>query len=212
MPSKGCFITLEGGEGAGKSTLARGLAAHLSAHGHEVVLTREPGGVPAAEAIRNVLLTPSSDWTWSQLTEALLFNAARHEHLEQLIRPALSTGKTVICDRFADSTRAYQIAGAAGLEQQVADLEQMIVGATKPDITLILDLPVEHGRERMLERGQSPDAFEQRERAFHENVRNAFLTIAGNEPERCIVLDASRPADDVLNQAIAAIDSRVAPE
>lgn len=208
MPQRGQFITLEGGEGAGKSTLARALDDRLRAEGRRVLLTREPGGTAAAEAIRKLLLEPGRDWEWTPLTEALLFNAARVEHLERVIRPALQEGIWVICDRFADSTRAYQLAGAADIEVEVAALEQMVVGATSPDLTFVLDLAPSLGRERMMERGLTPDAFEVRGDTFHQRVREAFLEIAAEASERCVVLDASLSSQALCDLAEAAIAER----
>lgn len=214
MPPRGRFITLEGGEGAGKSTLAMALVAELKSRGLEVVLTREPGGAPPAEAIRSLLLEPGRNWEWRPLTEALLFNAARHEHLEEVIRPALAAGEWVICDRFADSTRAYQLAASNDIEQEVSELQRMVVGATEPDLTLILDLDPASGRERVKKRGQAIDAIEAREEGFHARVRRVFLDIAAAAPDRCVVLDASQPPDTLARLAMDAIASRLdgAPE
>ncbi len=205
MVQRGQFITLEGGEGAGKSTLANAIADRLGAEGFDVVRTREPGGAPAAEAIRELLLTPGRDWVWGSLAEALLFNAARAEHLDQLIRPALADGKWVLCDRFADSTRAYQLAGSQGLLEEVSVLERMVVGNDAPGLTLVLDIPPELGRERMMARGGEPDAFETRDEAYHQRVRDAFLAIAKSEPDRCVVIDARRTSEQVLAAAWRAI-------
>lgn len=202
MAGRGCFITLEGGEGAGKSTLARALVGRLAAAGHEVVLTREPGGVPAAEAIRSLVLSADHAWRWTPLTEALLFNAARAEHLEQLILPALSKGQVVVCDRFADSTRAYQLAGG-GSVAEIDALESLVVGGNSPDITFLLDMPVETRHARLAARGAASDAFEKRGEAFHECVRREFLEIAKACPERVVILDAAAAAEVLVEQAMA---------
>lgn len=209
MPPHGRFITLEGGEGAGKSTLVKTLSAELRGRGVDVVTTREPGGSPPSEAIRSLLLEPDRDWEWRPLTEALLFNAARHEHLEGVIRPSLAAGKWVICDRFADSTRAYQLAASNDIEQQVSDLQRMVVGRTEPELTLVLDLDPSLGRQRVAQRGETADAFEARNRGFHLRVRRAFLDIAASAPERCVVLDASQPADTLTRLAMDAITARL---
>ena len=206
-PERGFFITLEGGEGAGKSTLSKALSQELGARGHEVVLTREPGGVPAAEAIRELLLS-AHQWKWSPLTEALLFSAARSEHLQELIRPALRGGKIVICDRFADSTRAYQHAGGAD-PSAIDALESMVVSADIPDLTLLLDLPIDSRHERLAQRGVANDAFERRSDGFHERVRSSFLAIAEANPDRVVVLNASRPPEDLLRESMEAISARL---
>ncbi len=209
MAERGRFITLEGGEGAGKSTLAKALVAQLEADGHSVVLTREPGGTPPSEAIRNLLLNPDGDFSWSPLSEALLFNAARWEHLERLIRPSLAAGSWVICDRFADSTAAYQLASGAEIGAAVAALETMVVVDTSPDLTFVLDLPLEIGRERMAARGLAADAFEKRDEDFHARVRAAFLDIARDAPDRCVVLDATRSSEELAALALESIAERL---
>lgn len=200
-PARGRFITLEGGEGAGKSTLQTALRDRLAEQGVDVVLTREPGGTPRAEAVRNLVLTPPGGQAFSPLAEALLMNAARSEHLELLIRPALAAGKWVICDRFADSTRVYQgVSGQVPVEV-VRSLESHVVGDTKPDLTLILDAPVSLATERRAARAGAADVFEKRDAAFHETVRRAFAAIAQAEPERCRLVDASRTAPEVADAA-----------
>ena len=209
MAQRGLFITLEGGEGAGKSTLAQALDDRLSADGRKVLLTREPGGTAPAEAIRELLLEPGRDWEWTPLTEALLFNAARVEHLERVIRPALNDGTWVICDRFSDSTRAYQLAGGSDIGVEVAALEKMVVRATSPDLTLVLDLAPSLGRERMTKRGLAPDAFEARDEAFHQRVREAFLGIAAADVDRCVVLDAALASSELCALALSAIAERL---
>ena len=183
MFDRGLFITLEGGEGAGKSTLQRALVDKLEATGQEVVATREPGGTPLAEAVRQLALHPPGH-AWSPMAEALLMNAARTDHLEKVIRPALDRGAWVICDRFSDSTLAYQSAG--GLSMKVLKrLEKTVLDKTTPDLTLILDAPIGQLRIR---RGSDSDAFEDRGMEFHDSVREAFLRIAEDEPERCVLI------------------------
>ncbi|KAB2847318.1 MAG: dTMP kinase, partial [Hyphomicrobiaceae bacterium] len=168
----GRFVTLEGGEGSGKSTQARLLAKHLESLGISVVVTREPGGTPFADDVRALLLSGANRGV--ALAEALLFNAARADHLERVIRPALTAGRWVISDRFADSTRAYQ--GAAdGLSAEVlGQLETIVIGQTRPDLTLILDIDVTMGLARAAARAGA-DAFEARDRQFHERLRGGFL-------------------------------------
>ncbi len=202
----GFFLTLEGGEGAGKSTLARGLASHLEAAGRETLLTREPGGTPLAEALRAVILAGEARQA-GPFAEALLFSAARIDHIDRVIRPALRAGKVVICDRFADSTRAYQ--GALGrMDRKLLNgLEQVTLDGIKPQLTLILDLPAELGLARAAARrgDGAEDRFEGERIGFHRRLRQAFLDIAAAEPERCVVLDASLSPDEVLGLALAAL-------
>ena len=205
--SRGKFITLEGGEGAGKSTLLRGLGEALTARGREVVLTREPGGTPAANAVRDLVVRGDGE-RWSVLSETLLFAAARNDHLERLIRPALTGGKWVLCDRYMDSTAAYQVDGR-GLPQSAFDTLHGLIGAEKPDLTLILSVDPQAGvaRSRGIAIGES--RFEQMDVAFHERVRASFLALAAREPERCVVIDSTQEKSAVLAQALAAIDARL---
>ena len=207
MTELGQFITLEGGEGTGKSTLIEGLQAALTKRSIEVVVSREPGGTVLAEAVRALALNPPEGTSWSPLAHALLMNAAREDHLKELIRPALARGAWVICDRFADSTRAYQgIDGVA--PQQLWEIESIVVGATVPDLTLILDAAPEALAERRRQRDVS-DVFEAKGLAFHEQVRSAFLKIAEQEPDRCVVVDALQTPEDVLSTAMSAIEARL---
>jgi dTMP kinase len=208
LSGRGRFITLEGGEAVGKSTLARRLHARLAELSVEAVLTREPGGAPGAEALRRLLLQPPDGVVWSPLAEALLFSAARVDHLANTIEPALAAGRWVICDRFADSTRAYQAASHPEMVESISALERIAVGSRRPDLTVILDLPVEMARERLRARGGDPDSFEQRSLGFHEAVRQRFLDIAREEPERCVVLDAATDPDELARQTLAAATQR----
>lgn len=186
--SRGCFITLEGGEGAGKSTQIDLLGGGLRAAGRDVIATREPGGAPGAEEIRNVLVSGKVD-RWAPLSELLLFVAARHEHLVRTIKPALARGASVLCDRFSDSTMAYQGYGHHLIKECEA-LDHMALGNFRPDLTLILDLPVELGLERARARRGGGKRYEQMGLDFHRRVRDGFLDIARREPARCRVIDA----------------------
>jgi dTMP kinase len=208
--AQGFFISFEGGEGAGKSTQVRRLAERLAQAGREVVATREPGGSVGAEAIRALLVEGAAD-RWSPLSEALLMNAARRDHVERLIAPALARGAVVISDRFADSTRAYQGAAGGVPEGFVAALEAAVVGGCRPDLTLILDLPAEVGLQRAARRGAAERRFEEKDLAFHEAIRRAFLKIAADEPDRCLLIDAARDADAVLEDVWRAVEVRLAP-
>lgn len=205
--AEGLFVTLEGGEGAGKSTLARALGDRLRHLGHEVVLTREPGGAPGADAIRQLLVSGSSD-RWAPLEEALLFTAARCAHLRCTIKPALALGAVVICDRYYDSTRAYQVAAGAVGEQVLVELNTIIEAPT-PDLTLILDLAPATGLARSRGRERGEDRFEGKALDFHERVRAEFLAIAAREPNRCLVLDATAAPEVLAQQAIIAIEQRL---
>jgi len=204
---RGRFITLEGGEGAGKSTLLRGLAAELEVRGAKVVSTREPGGTPAADEIRNLLVSGAKD-RWSPLSEALLFAAARNDHLERVVRPALNGGAWVLCDRYMDSTWAYQVAGGGLSEDAFLELHALI-NADQPDLTIVLDVDPQAGvgRSRGAEMGEA--RFEGMDLLFHTRVRAAFLTIAAREPDRCVVIDSSSAKDVVLSTAIEAVESRL---
>jgi dTMP kinase len=206
----GRFITLEGGEGAGKSTQARRLGERLTARGRKPVVTREPGGSPGAEAIRELLVTGATD-RWSPLTETLLVYAARRDHIERTIAPALAAGDWVVSDRFADSTRAYQGAGGGASGSLIQALERYVLGEARPDLTLILDLPVEAGLARIASRDHSETRFEAKGEDFHRRLREGFLAIARVERDRCVVIDAAQPADAVEAAIWAAVDARLAP-
>jgi dTMP kinase len=208
----GRFITLEGGEGAGKSTQARKLAEKLEPLGVAVLLTREPGGSPGAEILREVILSGRAA-PFGAAGEAILFSAARIDHVDRTIKPALERGAWVICDRFADSTRAYQ--GAAGhLDPAlIASLERVAIGSVRPDLTLILDLAAEKGLARAAARRgdkAGADRFEREGLAFHQTLRQAFLEIARAEPKRCAVIDADRSPDEVAQAIWACVRGRLA--
>lgn len=193
--ARGRFITFEGVDGAGKSTQVRLLAERLRARNVNVVTTREPGGTPGAEAIRNLLIDGPPE-RWDGLSEVLLFYAARRDHLERLVRPALARGDFVLCDRFADSSRAYQ-GDAGGVPAALLDvLDAAVLEDLKPDLTFILDLPVSESLARLGVRGIE-GRFEARGLAYHERVRAAFRAIAEREPGRCRLVDAARPVAEV---------------
>lgn len=208
---RGRFVTLEGGEGAGKSTQARHLAERLREAGHTVVVTREPGGSALAERIRDFLLAGSAKPLGS-VAEAMLFHAARHDHLETLIRPALARGDWVISDRFADSTRAYQGAAGAADTGLLARVETAVVGDTRPHLTLVLDLPPEIGLARAGARNSIPDRFEDEAITFHATLREAFRAIAAAEPERCVLIDAIADPESVAAAIWQAVETRLKPE
>jgi len=203
--TRGQFITFEGGEGAGKSTQVLRLVADLRARGIDVIQTREPGGSPGAEAIRALVVSGDAD-RWSARTEALLMFASRSDHLEKTIRPALDAGVWVVCDRFADSSRAYQGAGGGAAPEFIEALERAVVGEDQPVLTLILDLPVAVGLERALARGQADTRFESKGLAFHQRLRDGFGEIARRYPERCRIIDATGSPDDVYDRVWAAVE------
>lgn len=205
---QGRFITLEGGEGAGKSTQARRLAQALAARGVDCLLTREPGGSPGAEEIR-ALLVNGEPGRWSAATEALLLTAARRDHLERTVRPALATGRWVVCDRFSDSTLAYQGYGAGLPLDDLRTLFRLALGDFKPDLTLVFDLPVDVGLARAGARAGGEDRFERMGRDFHQRLRDGFLAIAAAEPERCAVIDAGADVDAVAADVLAAVRARL---
>ena len=209
--TRGRFITLEGGEGAGKSVQARRLAARLTALGLETVATREPGGTPQAEALRELILSGALR-EGGPAAEAIAFSAARLDHLDALIGPALARGAWVVCDRFADSTRAYQ--GAAGrLSLGLIDrLEQIVVGERRPDLTLLLDIAPELGLARAAARrgaAAGADRFEGEALDFHRTLGEAFRAIASADPERCVVIDASADEANVAQAVWAAVEARL---
>lgn len=200
----GSFITFEGGEGAGKSTQIARLAAYIRSEAREVVTSREPGGTPQGEAVRGLLVDGKTD-QWSATSEALLNYAARDAHLRSVIRPALARGATVVCDRFMDSTRAYQ--GLAGdCDIGLIDmLERSIVGTTRPDLTLVFDLDPEVGLARARARGEGiEDRYERMGLAFHQRLREAFRSIALSDQKRCRLVDADQSVDEVERAIVAA--------
>jgi dTMP kinase len=208
---RGCFITLEGGEGAGKSTQLGHIVRWLRENGIEAIATREPGGSPGAEILRQVLLSGSVA-SLGPAAEAILFAAARIDHIDTKIRPALAAGTFVVCDRFADSTRAYQGARGQLDARFLRALERVSLGDLRPDLTLILDLPPAEGLARAAARRgtkEAPDRFEREDLPFHENLRAAFLEIAAAEPKRCAVIDASRAEEDVAQAIIDVISKRL---
>jgi dTMP kinase len=208
----GRFITLEGGEGAGKSTQASILVNRLLRAGRRVVATREPGGSPLAENVREALLS-GQVWQFGPLAEAVLFSVARADHLDQTIIEALQQGKWVVCDRFIDSTRAYQGASAGVPRSVIGALERLTTGGLLPDLTIILDLPVEEGLARAAHRAGTggPDRFEAQDLVLHERIRRAFLDIAEEEPQRCIVIDANQPEAVVAEDLWEAVVERLRP-
>jgi dTMP kinase len=199
--ARGLFLTLEGGEGVGKSTQVRRLVERLTDAGRPARSTREPGGSAKAEAIRTLLLSGAAQ-PLGPAAEAILFAAARIDHVDRLIRPMLAAGVSVVSDRFTDSTRVYQGSNGHVDARAIASLEAVAVGPTRPDLTVILDLPVEVGLARAAVRrsqGARPDRFEQEGLAFHARLRDGFLAIARQEPGRCVVVDAMGTADEVAD-------------
>ena len=209
--ANGLFVSFEGGEGAGKSTQIRRLAERLRERGHDVLVTREPGGSPGAEAVRHVLLSGAAEMFGTRM-EAILFAAARNDHVEEVIRPALARGTVVLCDRFMDSSRVYQ--GVTGnLEADYIEaLQRVAVNGVIPDCTLILDIPAEVGLERARKRASAvtaPDRFEKEEMQTHEKRREAFLDIAARDPDRCHVIDALRSEDEIAEDIAGIVDRRL---
>ena len=203
----GVFITLEGGEGAGKSTQLKLLEERLVTHEIDIVRTREPGGVPSAETIRDLLVNGETD-KWRPLTETLLHFAARHEHISRLVQPAIDRGQWVLCDRFADSTTAYQgYAQNIDLET-IATLYRLAVGNLEPNLTIILDLPVEVGLERAEDRGIGGTRYEKMGIEFHKRLRDGFLQIAVNNPHRCSILDATQSIEEISEYIMALVEER----
>ncbi|MDG1377373.1 MAG: dTMP kinase [Yoonia sp.] len=197
----GRFITFEGIDGSGKSTQSRRFAALLESRGEAHILTREPGGSAGAEEIRNLVLTGAPD-RWSAETEILLFTAARRDHLEKTIAPALAAGTTVICDRFADSTRVYQGATRGDLRGKVDALHELMIGR-EPDLTFIIDMDPQIALARGLARGSGEDRFEDFGLGFQETLRHGFLTLAKAYPARCVLIDGNRTADQIASEIAA---------
>lgn len=194
-PSRGRFITLEGIDGAGKSTQHAWLVEHLRAQGREVVATREPGGTPLGEKLRALLLAEPMHLE----TEALLMFAARREHIEQVIQPALARGAWVVCDRFTDASLAYQGGGRGLSLDKLETLARWVLGPLKPDLTLLFDAPVEVAMQRLRANTPNPDRFEQEQQDFFERVRRAYLQIAASEPNRVRIIDARQTLDEIKN-------------
>lgn len=206
--SRGIFITLEGGEGAGKTTQIRMLATALQQQGYQVIVTREPGGTPEAEKIRDFLVKRDGG-NWTPMAECLLLFAARQMHVEHLIKPALADGKIVISDRFADSTRAYQSFGHGLPLDTIEEINRLALGDFAPDLTFILDLPVPEGLARAGERlsaaSSQEDRFERLGRDFHERLRQGFLTIARRDAGRCRVIDATRGIEEIARDMLSQV-------
>jgi dTMP kinase len=210
---KGKFITFEGGEGTGKSTQAAGLADRLRSLGIDVTVTREPGGSPGAEIMRHVILSGAAK-PFGPEAEAILFAAARDDHIQCTILPALRSGQWVICDRFIDSTRVYQGALGDVDHRFIRALERVSVGNLFPDLTFVLDVPVEIGLRRAAgrRRGAKADRFEAETIEFHERLREAYLALAAAEPERCVIIDAATPKKVVAKRIWQAMSARLKPD
>jgi dTMP kinase len=207
IDKKGLFITFEGGEGVGKSTQISKLREALENLGYDVIQTREPGGCPEAEQIRDLILK-SEQYHFDPLSETLLLYAARYEHVKKKIQPALDVGKIVLCDRFADSTLVYQ-GYAGGLSLSLLEtLYTLIIGDLKPDLTFVLDLPVALSSERTQSRGLPQDRFESKEQNFHVSLRQGFLDLAKRYPERMIVIDAFGAVEEVFQRIVIALKER----
>ncbi len=210
--SEGKFITLEGGEGAGKTTQIKLLASALKASGIDLVITREPGGAPGAEVIRSLLVEGTVE-RWQPMTEALLHFAARFEHVKETIQPALAAGRWVVSDRFSDSTIAYQGYGHDLGGETIARIHTLVLGDFQPDLTLILDIPVEDGLARAGNReardGAGEDRYERMDVEFHRRMRDGFLDIARRNPERCAVIDATQAPDGVHQSIRGVLEKRL---
>ncbi len=202
----GKFITFEGGEGAGKSTQVKRLAGFLVSRGNSVVETREPGGSSGAEEIRRLLVEGSVD-RWDAMTETLLLMAGRRSHLRDLVEPALQRGSSVLCDRFSDSTIAYQGYGQGMDITKIREIQRLAIGDVRPDLTLLLDIPAEEGLNRAAARGEAA-RYERMDINIHHRIRDGFLEIASNEPERFEVIDAQGSVDAIENQIRNCIERR----
>ena len=205
----GKFITIEGTEGVGKTTNIEFIQTWLNQQKVDFVTTREPGGTPLAEQIRELLLTPRDEKVCNS-AELLLMFAGRAQHLDQVIVPAIQSGRCVVCDRFTDATYAYQGFGRGMDSALISHLERLVQADLRPDLTLILDIPVEIGLQRASQRS-APDRFEREQTEFFERVRQGYLSIAANEPERCVVIDASQPLEDVQRDITTALKSFFMP-
>ncbi len=206
---RGLFITFEGVEGCGKSTQLKELQAHLEAAGHTVVVTREPGGTPIAESIREILLDPDNT-AMGATAELLLYEAARAQHIHEKIAPALQAGQVVLCDRFADSTTAYQGAGRGIAPETLRDLHDIATGGIWPHVTILIDLDPRIGLKRARNRGRE-DRLEREAIEFHQRVRDGFLRLAAEEPDRIHIVDGNAPIEAVSSAIIAHIDTCLAP-
>lgn len=207
---RGRFITFEGVEGCGKSTQQARLVRRLRSLGNDVLATREPGGTPVAEALRAVVLAPEHAGLGAE-AELLILAAARADHVRRVLAPALAVGRDVACDRFSDSTRAYQVGGRGLAEDVVERVDALAAGGLRPDLTLLLDLPAEVGLRRVRERAGADSRFDAEALGFHRRVRSAFLRIAGQEPERVVVVDATPDADEVERRVLSVV-VRLVPE
>jgi dTMP kinase len=203
----GYFITIEGPEGAGKSTQAQRLGAALEAAGHSVVVTREPGGTPIGDAIRAILLA-EDNYAMLPETEALLHTAARSQHVGEVIRPALEAGQIVVCDRFVDSTLAYQGGGRGLAIERLSAIQEIATRGLRPNLKILLDLPVEIGLARRFGAGDGINRMDNAGEAFHERVRETFLALARQHPADWLVIDASRTEDEVAGELLQAVASR----
>ena len=210
--TRGRFITFEGGEGSGKSTqvgrLMARLAPVLAERGQGVIRTREPGGSRGAEIIRNLVVASDAE-NWSAVTETLLMYASRSDHLENTIRPALEAGDWVVCDRFADSSRAYQGAGGGVAPEFIEQMDRGVVGDDQPDLTLVFDLPVDVGLERAFGRGLFETRFESKGVEFHQRLREGFLRICEANPQRCVRIDAVGTLEEVEARVWSAVEDRL---
>lgn len=204
---KGRFITFEGIEGCGKTTQIRLLDEYLQKRGFETVLTREPGGTEIGDKIRDILLDPANR-KMTGITELLLYGASRCQHLEELIRPSIANGKMVLCDRYSDSTTAYQGAARKLSPKLIRDLDNLATGGLKPDLTIVLDISPEEGIKRARRRS-SLDRFEQEELSFHERVRKGYLQISREEPLRVKVVDANRSIEEISSDVIKIVEKAI---
>jgi dTMP kinase len=207
-PQPARFITFEGGEGAGKSTHARRLSEALAQRDIASIVTREPGGSEGAEQIRK-LLVEGEPGRWDPLVETLLLFAARADHIGNTIKPALAAGKWVVCDRFTDSTFAYQGAGRGVGDNDIAKIDQLIAGGFRPDLTIILDVAVEEAMARIGSRSHAEDRFEKFDMAFHQRLRIYFRELAQREPQRCVLIDSSAPLETVSADILRATTERL---
>lgn len=206
--AKGFFITFEGGEGVGKTTQIKHLEATLKAKGHDILLTREPGGTPAAEEIRALLSHPTHGETWTPKAELMLLFAARDMHIKDVIAPALAAGKTILCDRYIDSTRVYQ-GHLQGVDMNfIHELEKQIVASYFPDLTLIFDLDAAQAMARVQSRGAT-DHYDRGDKAFYEALRQGFLQIAKDNADRCAMIDASQDEKTIAKAVLAAVEKKL---